>query len=224
MGPEYHVASGAVTSTGLAVGEMVVTLIAWALPNWRHLILALYTTQFLALGYYWMIPESIRWYLNKGRYDEAEAALKEAARLNGKQLSDKWLHKLREAAEDEKMRQLQADKETAPWLVAQVFRHKPVLLRCVVSPVWWITMTLVYYGLTINAVNMVGNRYVNFVAVAAVEIPGYWLAVFLINRVGRRPVLAAAYFICSACQLGYIFLPAGRLNRNTFFYYFLNKY
>lgn len=88
-------------------------------------------------------------------------------------------------------------------------------VRCIVSPVWWITTTFIYYGMSINAVNMSGNRYLNYVAVSAVEIPGYWAAVVLMARVGRKPVLICAFWVCSACQIGYIFIPSGKIHVNV---------
>ena len=36
----------------------------------------------------------------------------------------------------------------------------------------WMTVTMVYYGLSLNATNLSGNPYTNFVLVALVEIPG----------------------------------------------------
>ncbi|XP_026331300.1 solute carrier family 22 member 16-like, partial [Hyposmocoma kahamanoa] len=104
------------------------------------------------------------------------------------------------------------NNEKKPWLVVEVFRHKPILLRCLVSPVLWITMTFVYYGLSINAVNMAGDQYLNYALASAVEIPGYWSALLVMRRVGRRPVLTSGYWICAACQAAYIFLPDGQFS------------
>lgn len=70
-------------------------------------------------------------------------------------------------------------------------------------------MTLVYYGLTINAVNLSGNSYVNYAIVSAIEIPGFWTAILLLDRVGRKPVLMTGYWLCAACQFTFAFLPEG---------------
>lgn len=212
VGPKYRVAAGAVINTSFAVGQMLMGLIAWGVPNWRHLTLALYVPQFLTILYFWLIAESVRWYMSKGRFEESEALLKRIAEINGKQLSEKSLKALRFTAEDEAIkRKLEEEhKGQEPWLIVQVFRNKPVLLRCCISPIWWITTTFIYYGLSINAVNMTGNRYLNFIAVAAVEIPGYWTSVCLMGKIGRKPVLIGAFWMCAACQITYIFLPQGK--------------
>ncbi|XP_050677904.1 organic cation transporter protein-like [Leptidea sinapis] len=209
VGPKYRVAAGATFKIVFSIGQIMLALIAWAVPDWRTLTLVLYIPQVITISYYWLIYESIRWHLSKGHYEEAGMTLKKVAKINGKQLSEKSIEWLRVSAEElQKERELEKHmKATEPWLIVILFRHKRVLLRVLVSPVWWITSTLIYYGLSVNAVNMSGNRYLNYIAVAAVEIPGYWVAVLLLNRIGRKPVLVGAYWLCAACQIAYIFTP-----------------
>lgn len=210
MGPKYRVTGGVVMNTFFAVGQVTLGLIAWAVPDWRTLTLAIYLPQLITLSFYWLMSESVRWYLSKGRYEEAEKVLKYVARVNKKQLSEKSLQELRANAEEESKKQLlDAESNTKePLLIVQVFRHKPILLRCCVSPVWWITTTFIYYGLSINSVNLTGNRYLNYVTVSAVEIPGFWIAFFLLGVVGRKPVLVGSFWLCAACQIAFIFIPS----------------
>lgn len=213
VGPKYRVAAGATLNTFGSVGQILMGLIAWGVPKWKTLTLILYIPMFLTISYIWIMSESIRWYMSKGRYEESEELLKKIARINNKQLSDKSLVALRETAEnDKRMKTLgEAEKEHEPWLIVLVFRHKRILIRCIVSPIWWISNIFIYYGMSINAVNMTGNRYLNYVAVSAAEIPGYWTAVLLMGRVGRKPVLIGGFWICAACQIAYILMPKGKL-------------
>ncbi|XP_047523322.1 organic cation transporter protein-like [Pieris napi] len=210
VGPKYRVAAGATMNTCFSIGQITMGLIAWAVPDWRKLTLILYIPQFITIFYYWVMFESIRWYMSKGRYEDAEKTLKRVAEINGNQLSDDSIESLKLSAEKEKIQAL-VDKEAKkedPWLIVILFRYKRVLLRVCVSPVWWITTTFIYYGMSINSTNMSGNRYVNYIAVAAVEIPGYWTAFLLMSIVGRRPVLAGAFWVCAVCQIAYIFIPS----------------
>uniref|UniRef100_A0A2H1VAT9 SFRICE_021023 n=1 Tax=Spodoptera frugiperda TaxID=7108 RepID=A0A2H1VAT9_SPOFR len=210
VGPDYRVAVGAALKTCFALGQVTLGVLAWAVPNWRNLTLVIYTPQLLTIFYYWIISESVRWYMSKGHFDKSEALLKKVAKVNRRQLSDKSLEALRHTAEEKLRNDLRVEGSSGePWLVVQVFRHKPVLVRCVVSPVWWVTTTFIYYGLSLNAVNMSGNKYLNYIAVAAVEIPGFWTAYYLMGTIGRKPVLTGAFWLCAVCQLVYIFLPEG---------------
>ncbi|XP_049872666.1 organic cation transporter protein-like [Pectinophora gossypiella] len=222
---KYRVIAGTMSNSCFAMGQIILGLLAWAVPNWRHLTLVLYTPQLLAITYFWIMPESIRWYLSKGKYEEAEAALKNIAQINGRKVSAKTLQELREAAEEtERITAIKLkENDSEPWLLMKVFRHKAILLRCLVAPVWWITMTLVYYGLSINAVNISGNQYHNYMVVAAVEIPGFWSAMLLVERVGRKPVLMMAYWVCAAGQIAYIFMPADQYEASLAVY-LVSKY
>lgn len=206
VGPKYRVIAGATMSTMFAVGQVILGFIAWAVPQWRTLTQVLYAPQLLVVSYFWILSESVRWLMSKGRYEEAEVVLKKVAEKNKKVLSEKSLEALRSSAEAEK----NMEKPKEAWLPILVFRSRVVLLRCCITPIWWITNTFVYYGMSINAVNLSGNAYLNYAIVAAIEIPGYWTAILLLDRIGRRPVIITAYWLCTICQFTFAFLPEGK--------------
>ncbi|XP_014357110.2 organic cation transporter protein [Papilio machaon] len=204
VGPKYRVVAGATMSTMFALGQVILGFIAWGVHPWRTLTQVLYAPQLLVVSYFWILSESVRWLMSKGRYEESEAILKKVAKRNNKEISEKSLESLRATAEAEKL----IEKPKEPWLPTLVFKSRVILSRCIVSPVWWVTNTFVYYGMSINAVNLSGNRYLNYVAVTAVEIPGYWAAILLLDRIGRKPVLITGYWLCAACQFGFAFIPS----------------
>ena len=47
----------------------------------------------------------------------------------------------------------------------------------------WLTVTMVYYGLSLNATNLAGSPYTNFLLVALVEIPGKYLVLIFFHLV-----------------------------------------
>lgn len=199
--------------TAFSVGKIILGLMAWAIPYWRNLTLALYLPQIILITYYWICPESVRWYLSKGRFEESEAMLRKMAQVNGTTLSDTSLEALKKTAEEEQKRKAKQEQagEKEPWIVLEVFKYKRILLRCVTSPIWWIGCTMIYYGLNINSVNILGgNQYVNYMIVGAAEIPGYWAAVILLGKIGRRPVLTGGFWICAVCMIAFAFIPTGK--------------
>ncbi|XP_061707990.1 solute carrier family 22 member 4-like isoform X2 [Cydia pomonella] len=149
------------------------------------------------------ILESIRWLVSKGRYDETLAILKKASEMNGTSISENTLKAFLETKKD--ILEKKEKHSLEPWLVCLVFKHKPILLRCLVTPMWWITATLMYFGLTISAVGISGNKYLNFIASVGIEIPGYWLSVLLMDRIGRRALVMTGFWISGACQIAFIF-------------------
>ncbi|XP_049866911.1 organic cation transporter protein-like [Pectinophora gossypiella] len=205
VGTKYRVAAAATMSSFFAVGQVTLAAIAWAVPYWRHMTLILYIPQFIVITYLWIMPENARWYLSKGRYEDAERVLEDAARVNKKKLSEESRQIFKQIAQDSNNK----GPEKEPWLVSLVLKNKPILVRTIASPIWWISTMCVYYGLSVNAVHLVGNQYQNFMLVAAVEIPGFWLAVLLMNRIGRKPVLIGAFWVCAVCMGAYVFVPGG---------------
>merc|ERR1711981_617541 len=78
-----------------ALGYLTVPLIAWAVPRWDHLQLAVSvpTVLFVALmAVPGLVPESPKWLLVKGRLKEAEEILVKAEQANGRKTAHADLH------------------------------------------------------------------------------------------------------------------------------------
>nr|XP_034829499.1 solute carrier family 22 member 16-like [Maniola hyperantus] len=147
--------------------------------------------------------------MTKGRYKEVERFLKKVARVNKRELTEKFLQELKETVDtvDNQKAREEEYKKKEPWLIVAVFQNKEILKRCCIVSMCWISVSLIYFSTAINSVNMSGNRYLNLMMVAASDIPGYWVSVLLMDRIGRKPVIIGAYWTCAACQLLYILLP-----------------
>ena len=55
----------------------------------------------LFVSYWWLMPESTRWLITKGRYDEARGQVRRVARVNKVEMRDEQIEELIEAAEEE---------------------------------------------------------------------------------------------------------------------------
>ncbi len=62
--------------------------LAYLLRDWRHLQLAITLPSLLTIPLWWVIPESARWLMSRGRVKEAEAILHRIARFNSVPLPD----------------------------------------------------------------------------------------------------------------------------------------
>lgn len=67
---------------------------AWIIQPWRYMLMALHIPCFLVVSYYWLLSDSVRWQLSKGKYAEAKASLEKVARINKKQISEKSMNAL----------------------------------------------------------------------------------------------------------------------------------
>ncbi|XP_049873283.1 solute carrier family 22 member 16-like isoform X2 [Pectinophora gossypiella] len=212
VGSKYRVFIGLLLNIGLALGEIVLGLVAWAVPHWRNLTLLAYIPTLTIVLFWVAYTNPVRWYISKGLYKEAENTLINIARVNKKHLSDNLITILKRAREEQMKKEglEREERKKEPWLVVQVWQHKPVLIRCLVSPVWWITFTFIYYALAINSVGILGIRqpiHNVYIAVAVIDIPGHIIGYLLLHKVGRKPVLSGGFFVCAASQISYLFVP-----------------
>lgn len=65
----------------------------------------------------------------------------------------------------------------------------------------------IFYGLSLNSTNLSGNKYLNFILVCLVEIPGCSLSWIAMNKLGRRWALTGSLLLCAiTCVAGGLIL------------------
>ncbi|XP_072948173.1 organic cation transporter 1-like [Epargyreus clarus] len=91
MPPARRTYTGIVVGMMFAAGMCLLAILAYALRDWFHLSLATSLPFVLLYGYYWLIPESPRWLVGRGRIADAEKVLRDLAQKNGITLSRGFL-------------------------------------------------------------------------------------------------------------------------------------
>lgn len=162
--------------------------------------------------FFFIIPESIRWLLNKGRIEEVKVIIRKAAKVNKKVISEDLLQNISSVEHDDSF--------------LKVFKSPLLIFRFCISSICWITCAFLFYGLTLNSVALAGNSYVDFILTSLVEIPGYLGTYFLVDRIGRRSSQCGSYLIAGVACIGFIFISKGNnyndepwINQNIFLDY-----
>ncbi|XP_072932965.1 organic cation transporter protein-like [Epargyreus clarus] len=207
VGPKYRVVTSATSTSMFAVGQVILGSVAWLIQPWRYMIMALHIPCFLIISYYWILSESIRWLLSKKRFDEARIVLEKVAKVNGKQISEKSMQALMNPPSPPENTQTGPQEET-PGLFKSIIRSPVLLRRICTTPIWWITTTFVYYGLSINSTSLSDTMYLNYILTCAIEIPGFYTAALVLNRVGRKMTLSVGFFLSAACNIAFAFIPS----------------
>lgn len=214
--PKKRVIGGTLIACSYTIGEILLGMIAMNVSNFRTLLQISYTPLLAVISYFWLIPESVRWLAIKGRRDEATKIILYAAKTNSIKLSDNVLDMIRTSspstsATEEKMvvtnsnsKSMHSDKEES---FRDVLRSKTLLRRLINCSFCWITNALVYYGLSLNSVNLAGSKHVNFMLVCAAEIPGYFITIMLMEKIGRKWCLCGSMIVCGLSCLGSEYLP-----------------
>lgn len=204
-----------------AMGQVFLALVAWAVPDWRRLTRILYAPSILFVIYVFFVEESVRWLLSKGRKKDAATIIFKVASMNKKKLTPETIKQLNDETEIlPQHRELNAEhasdsvdagqlKPKERTLGMQVLRSRILMTRVCICSFWWITVTLTYYGLSINSVSLAGNMYVNFILTALVEIPGYVMSVLTLDWIGRKKSIMTAFTICGLSLIGLAVTPSG---------------
>lgn len=185
VGPRKREMSSIVLNYFYAVGEALLGL-AFFLPNWRNLQLVLSLPPLVCVGYFWLVPESVRWLLARDRREQAGTIIRKVAKVNRRDISVELMASFKQQeleAQGVTSEEIAADitlveqKDDQIWVaVKQVLSSHILMGRYAIMLFVWAVNAIVYYGLSLNATSLSGNKYLNFTLVCLVEIPGYSLA------------------------------------------------
>ncbi|XP_050391200.2 organic cation transporter protein [Patella vulgata] len=155
------------------MGLFLLGLLAYFIRDWKNLTLVTSVPNIVFISYWWLLPESPRWLLSKGRYKEAEAIIRKAAKVNGVELPGSLFDKS----------SLESPKSIQIWKICTT----PQLLKISLIVFFnWFVASMTYYGLTLNVSNLSGDTYLNFTIYNVAEMIAYILCLLLLDRLGRK--------------------------------------
>lgn len=186
---------------GYCIGGMILPFVAWFVPYWRNFLRAIYAPALLFFFYLYLIDESPRWLITKGKKEEAIKILEKAAKKNKIELDKKELDNLK--CEKEKDVNLGS-------LLKITFSSKTLLKRFIICVIWWTTSTFVNYGMTINSVALQGNKYINFALMSLLDLPGNLVIMYILTVFKRKLPLIVTFFIGAVLCLGQPFMPESK--------------
>ncbi|XP_046374256.2 organic cation transporter protein-like [Haliotis rufescens] len=173
-GPSRRVFVGIIVEFYWCIGLFALGLIAYFVRNWQTLQLIIASPTALYFLYYWILPESPRWLISRGRIPEAQAIIKKVASVNGVTLPDGMLEKIT----------IDDDKKAVK--VTQMFTTPYLLFITLVIFYNWFVVSMVYYGLGLNVQNLSGDIYLNFTIANIVELVSYIMCISLLDILGRK--------------------------------------
>ncbi|XP_077988709.1 organic cation transporter protein-like [Glandiceps talaboti] len=81
--PRWRTYAGINLTIFWAIGIMILPLMAFYIRNWRYLQLAISLPAILSVPLVWLIPESVRWSVSKGKIKKAERILTKIGKHHG---------------------------------------------------------------------------------------------------------------------------------------------
>ncbi|XP_057200004.1 solute carrier family 22 member 15 [Triplophysa rosa] len=199
VGKSYWAMTGTLTNMAFAVGISLFAALGYCVRPWRSLATAANCPGLLLFLLCVTLPESPRWLYSRGHTKQAEDILQYFAVRNGKgRIPIKLCRTVSTSTPD----------GSSPG-VFQLVTHPVLRRRTVVLMYVWYVCSLVYYGLTLNASEDKGNRYLSVAMYGLVELPAYPLCMYFINKqwAGRRKSLAVFLAFAGVSCLLTMFVP-----------------
>lgn len=188
----------------------MVTLLSWWLQNWRLLIFIIYTPAVFVFIYMWTLTESFRWYFSKGRYEEGLKVLSKSEKMNKVTVPKDHYDQVEKHATKQRDARKCESKENNQSSFQQMFTSTMIWKRLAICSLLWISSTLVYYGLSINAIDLSGNGYLNYAVVILIEAPANVCKLLLLDRFGRKRVISISFFATAVILIAYGFISGKR--------------
>ncbi|XP_053611619.1 organic cation transporter protein-like isoform X2 [Plodia interpunctella] len=209
VGPKGRVFVSLLFNTMFIIGGVCVTLLSWYLENWRYLVFLIYTPSVFIFVYIWTLTESFRWYFSKGRYEEGLQVLMKSEKINNVSVPRDHYEQVEKHATQQREARKFETLESNQSSFKQMFTSIMIWKRLFICSFLWISSTLVYYGLSINAIELSGNSYLNYIVVLVIEAPANVCKLIFLDRFGRKKVIATAFFLTALILINYGFVPAG---------------
>lgn len=183
------------------VGEVVVTMFAYATRDWQKLKWA--DTAFIGLGipYLYFMPESPLYTYSRGQYSQLEAILRRIATQNGHKESD-WYSRYQELVRTQPIKLATSNEATFQQRIYRLLSHRSTILKILITALIGFTTLFVYIKISYGLAMMKVSPYLGILIGAIVEATGYTTSSFLIStKLGRKGSFTTMMSLTIVCVL-----------------------
>ncbi|XP_059350997.1 organic cation transporter-like protein [Daphnia carinata] len=188
VGPEKRTIVGNVPlAIFLTLGASSLPWIAYALADWRLFSIISSAPIAIIVVAWWLVPESARWLVLKGKSDQTLKTLQQCARIN-KRTVDPLIYQEFQAAT---LRTYQLEKENPTnWM--DLFRSPKMRQRFLIITLTWMVITVVYDGYVRSLAILPYSVFITNSVAGSLELPADLVPVVTLDRLGRRWTLMLA--------------------------------
>lgn len=204
VGATKRTVCGIMFQLAFAVGFMLVAVWGAVIKDrtWLQIVYGLHSV--LLIGHWWLMDESPRWLWAQGRVSEALTIIRKGLKMNGNNVDIDTGKLISEG----KIRQMDQE-EQGSYGALDLFKTPNLRKKTLNVCLNWFANSIVYYGLSLNAGNLVGNPFLMLFLSGLVELPSYLLMCFLMDRTGRRCLVSTFMLIGGVCCIIASSIPTG---------------
>ncbi|XP_048338566.1 solute carrier family 22 member 6-A-like [Sphaerodactylus townsendi] len=193
----------AVTGFVYTAGQILLAGLAYGIPDWRWLQLAVSVPFFFFLLYSWWFAESARWLLLSGKSGKAVKVLQRVARVNGKQQAGAEI--TTEVLLSNMEKELSSTKSS--YSLSDLVRTPAIRRITFCLCLLWFSVSFSYYGLAMDLQNFGVSIYLIQVIFGAVDFPAKVVVTITMSYLGRRISVMAFLILAGLIIIANIFVP-----------------
>ena len=203
VGASKRTVCGVMFQLAFATGFMLVAVWGAVIKDrmWLQIVYGLHSA--LLIGHWWLMDESPRWLWAQGRISEALVIIRKGLRMNGNNVEIDTEKLIREG----KMRN--TEQEDRSYGATDLFKTPNLRKKTLNVCLNWFANSIVYYGLSLNSGNLVGNPFLMLFLNGLVELPAYILICLVMDRTGRRCLVSTFMLIGGVCCILASTIPTG---------------
>ncbi|CAI9731806.1 organic cation transporter protein-like [Octopus vulgaris] len=179
---------------GSQTGPLFLPGLAYALPDWHYLELVSCLLPIITIFFWIFLPESPRWLIGKKRFLEAKTLLQKVMKKNNLQKEEVFVVFTNNEEEEtsfensfqENIREEQVLPKQKNYSFIDLFKTWRIALITLNICFSWMVCSMLYYGVTLNSLDMAGNRYINVFIIMAIEFPSFYCTYYLFTRFDHR--------------------------------------
>lgn len=183
VGTSKRTVCGIAFQAAFALGIMLVAGWGALIANRQILQIVYGLHACLLIAHWWVMDESPRWLYAHGRITESVTIIQKALKMNGSPIQLDPTDYVSKG----KLDNTQSDDNVG---LSDLFKTPNLRNRTLNICLSWFANSLVYYGLSLSTGKLAGNPFLMLFLVGIVELPGYVLTVFLMDKTGRRSLIS----------------------------------
>ncbi|XP_045485745.1 carcinine transporter [Pieris rapae] len=168
-------------------GCIILPWLALWISDWKYFMIATSSPMLLAFFAPFVVPESARWLVSKGKIDRAVKVLKRFEKINGNKIPQNVMDQFIEVANTTK------EEEKG---IGLIFRTPALRKMVIFLIITFVAVAVMFDSIIRLSENLGLDFFLTFTVTSATEIPSIFVLLLLLDRLGRRwlvfvPMMAA---------------------------------
>ncbi|KAM6972468.1 solute carrier family 22 member 7-like [Aplochiton taeniatus] len=197
---EHRKLVGVIDSLSWSFGNTLLSVFAYCVTDWRWLVISVTSPLALAIFTWRWMPESARWLITNGKFEEAQYYLQKCAKMNQREgvntLKSEVLSSI-----------VVTERKDKNYSYLDLVKTRKMRRLALLTGIVWFSVASAFYGISFNITGFGLNIYLTQFAYGAVEVPAKVSVYYFLDKIGRRRTEVGALLLVGLCLALNVFIP-----------------